>query len=48
METYNIPNGNQQNGYILQSDANGNADWVDPSTINPVIKRLDIKWNSYV
>ena len=30
-------NGNQQNGYILQSDANGNADWVDPSTINPVI-----------
>ena len=30
-------NGNQQNGYILQSDANGNADWVNPSTINPVI-----------
>ena len=29
--------GNQQNGYILQTDAGGNASWVDPNIVNPVV-----------
>ena len=34
--TLQYEDGNQQNGHILQTDAAGNASWVDPNVIIPV------------
>lgn len=45
--TMQFTDGNESNGFILSSDATGNASWVDPTTVftdtdNQVIDKLDL------
>lgn len=39
--TMQFEDGNEAAGYVLSSDANGNASWVDPATIGVGAQRID-------